>query len=115
MKNFSCLCLFLLLGLVATRSTAQKSIDEKVDSLLALMTLEEKVGQMNQYNGFWNVTGPAPAEGDAATKYKNLTSGKVGSMLNVIGVEEARKVQEAALQSRLGIPMILGYDVIHGR
>ncbi len=44
-------------------NTATDDIGVKVDSLLSLMTLEEKIGQMNQYNGFWNVTGPAPEEG----------------------------------------------------
>ena len=66
---------------------------KKVDSLLALMTLEEKIGQMNQYNGFWDVTGPSPNEGDAK-KYDNLRKGWVGSMLNVRGVAEVRKVQK---------------------
>ena len=98
----------------ATISFAQQSISEKVDSVLSLMTLEEKVGQMTQYNGFWDVTGPVPKEGDASEKYNHLRSGKVGSMLNVRGVEDVRKVQELALQSRLGIPLIIGFDVIHG-
>lgn len=94
---------------------AQNDIDAKVDSLLALMTLEEKIGQMNQYNGFWNVTGPVPAEGDAAKKYEDLKNGRVGSMLNVRGVEEVRRVQQIAVEeSRLGIPLIIGFDVIHG-
>ena len=43
-------------------------IDVKVDSILKLMTLEEKVGQMNQYNGFWDSTGPTPKDGQAAKK-----------------------------------------------
>ena len=89
-------------------------IEAKVNTLLAKMTLEEKIGQMNQYNGFWNFTGPAPAGGEAANKFDNLKSGLVGSMLNVRGVENVRKVQELALQSRLGIPLIIGFDVIHG-
>ncbi|WP_224491270.1 beta-glucosidase BglX [Robertkochia flava] len=96
-------------------STNTNDIDRKVDSLLSLMTLEEKVGQMNQYNGFWNVTGPVPEEGDAAKKYDDLRNGRVGSMLNVRGVEEVRKVQQIAVEeSRLGIPLIIGFDVIHG-
>ena len=79
------------------------------------MSLEEKIGQMNQYNGFWNVTGPVPEEGDEANKYEHLKKGWVGSMLNVHGVEEVRKVQKIAVEeSRLGIPLIIGYDVIHG-
>ncbi|PHS52514.1 MAG: beta-glucosidase BglX [Lutibacter sp.] len=91
------------------------AISKKVDSLLSLMTLQEKIGQMNQYNGFWDVTGPVPDEGDAANKYTHLKKGLVGSMLNVFGVEEVRKVQKIAVEeTRLGIPLIIGYDVIHG-
>jgi len=91
------------------------SIEAKVDSLLTLMTLEEKVGQMNQYNGFWEVTGPAPKEGDAAKKYEQLRKGLVGSMLNVKGVENVLEVQKIAVEeTRLGIPLIIGFDVIHG-
>lgn len=58
------------------------------------MTLEEKVGQMNQYNGFWEVTGPAPEGGSAELKYEHLRSGLVGSMLTVRGVEQVRAVQK---------------------
>jgi len=91
------------------------SIDRKVDSVLALMTLEEKVGQMNQYNGFWEVTGPVPEEGTAALKYEHLKKGWVGSMLNVKGVKDVRALQKIAVEeTRLGIPVIFGFDVIHG-
>ena len=91
------------------------SIDVKVDSLLSLMTLEEKIGQMNQYNGFWNVTGPSPKKGAANLKYKHLEEGLVGSMLNVRGVENVMAVQKIAVEkTRLGIPLIIGFDVIHG-
>nr|WP_245905264.1 beta-glucosidase BglX [Gelidibacter algens] len=91
------------------------SIDIKVNTLLAKMTLEEKIGQMNQYNGFWDVTGPVPSNGDAANKYDHLKKGWVGSMLNVRGVKEVRKVQKIAVEeTRLGIPLIIGFDVIHG-
>ena len=91
------------------------TLDQKVDSLLKLMTLEEKIGQMNQYNGFWDLTGPAPSDGDAANKYNHLKQGLVGSMLNVRGVENVRKVQKIAVEeTRLGIPLIIGFDVIHG-
>lgn len=90
-------------------------LDARVDSLLSLMTLEEKVGQMNQYNGFWEVTGPAPKDGDAARKYEHLRKGLVGSMLNVTGSENVRAVQRIAVEeTRLGIPLVIGYDVIHG-
>ncbi len=92
-----------------------QSIDEKVAALLDKMTLEEKIGQMNQYNGFWDFTGPGPSDGEAAKKYDHLKKGYVGSMLNVRGVKDVRAVQKMAVeQSRLGIPLIIGFDVIHG-
>ena len=90
-------------------------IEAKIDSLLSIMTLEEKVGQMNQYSGFWEVTGPAPKEGDAARKLEDLKNGRVGSVLNVRGADEVRKMQELVVnESRLGIPLLFGFDVIHG-
>jgi beta-glucosidase len=89
--------------------------EKKIDSILNLMTLEEKIGQLNQYNGFWNATGPTPKEGDAAKKYGDLKNGLVGSMLNVQGVKEVKALQKIAVEeTRLGIPLIFGFDVIHG-
>ena len=93
----------------------QNKIDKQIDDLLQRMTLEEKVGQMNQYNGFWDATGPAPQGGNAAVKYEHLKKGWVGAMLNVTGTEEVRKLQKLVVEeSRLGIPLLFGYDVIHG-
>ncbi|GAA3647447.1 beta-glucosidase BglX [Flavivirga jejuensis] len=90
-------------------------ISEKVDALIKIMTLKEKIGQMNQYNGFWDVTGPVPNEGDAEEKYEHLKNGLVGSMLSVRGTKAVRAVQKIAVEeSRLGIPLIIGFDVIHG-
>ena len=91
------------------------TIPQRVNELMAKMTLQEKIGQMNQYNGFWNVTGPSPKEGNAKEKYDHLSQGLVGSMLNVRGAREVRAVQEVAVnKSRLGIPLIIGFDLIHG-
>lgn len=98
-----------------TMKESTNPIAQKVDSLLALMTLEEKIGQMNQYNGFWDVTGPAPEGGSAEKKYEDLRKGYVGSMLTVRGVKEVLAVQKIAVEeTRLGIPLIIGFDVIHG-
>jgi beta-glucosidase len=92
-----------------------RPFEARIDSLLRVMTLEEKVGQMNQYNGFWDITGPVPTVGDAALKYANLEKGLVGSMLNIRGAGQVRKMQALALSgSRLGIPLIFGMDVVHG-
>jgi beta-glucosidase len=97
------------------KTHAVTSIDQKVDSLLNLMTLEEKIGQLNQYNGFWDVTGPDPKEGAAAIKYEHLKKGLVGSMLNIKGVKNVKKIQKIAVEeTRLGIPLLFGFDVIHG-
>ncbi len=91
-------------------------IDKKVNNLLAKMTLEEKIGQMNQYSGFWDVTGPSPEKEEAAIKYEHIKKGYVGSMLNVKeGVAHVRAIQKIAVEeSRLGIPIIFAFDVIHG-
>lgn len=114
-KRYKILIGILLLAFQVQAQNSTNILDQKVDSVLKLMTLQEKIGQMNQYNGFWNVTGPAPENGDAAGKYEHLKTGLVGSMLNVTGVEEVRKVQKIAVEeTRLGIPLIIGFDVIHG-
>ena len=105
----------LILFIFLTNVSYSQNIDEKVEKLLSQMTLTEKIGQMNQYNGFWNVTGPSPKDGNAKEKYDHLAKGLVGSMLNVRGAREVRAVQEVAVnQSRLGIPLIIGFDLIHG-
>jgi len=91
------------------------TVNERVNTLLTQMTLEEKIGQMNQYSSFWDVTGPAPKEGSAAVQFEQLKNGFVGSMLNVHGVENVYKLQKIAVEeTRLGIPLIFGFDVIHG-
>lgn len=96
---------------VTTTATAQTKIDRRVDSVLRLMTLEEKVGQLNQYTADGLATGPVSGDD---RKDEQLRQGKVGSMLNVKGAKDTRAVQTIALQSRLRIPLLFGQDVIHG-
>ena len=96
----------------AFRTTAAQ--EARIDSLIGVMTLAEKAGQMNQYTSFYDVTGPAPDAGKAAERYAQIGAGLVGSMLNVTGAAETRKLQELALGSRLGIPLVFAFDVIHG-
>jgi len=106
------LTLTLLLSLcVARAQSPRKTIAQKVDSVLHLMTLEEKVGQMNQYNGDWDATGPITKDGD---KQEQIRKGMLGSMLNVTGVGHTRELQEMAMQARLRIPLLFGQDIIHG-
>ncbi len=101
--------------LAGENSAKDEKVDKRVEDLLSKMTLEEKIGQMNQFTSRWEMTGPAPANVDSMFIYNMIKEGKLGSMLNVTGVVAARRVQEWAVDSsRLGIPLILGYDVIHG-
>jgi beta-glucosidase len=104
-------CFFFSIILFTSIVAQKKSIDAKVDSVLKMMTLEEKIGQMNQYNGDWEATGPITNDGD---KQNQIRKGMVGSMLNVTGVEHTKALQQMAMQSRLKIPLLFGQDIIHG-
>jgi beta-glucosidase len=112
---------FLQIILVATlifNYSCNESVSEKeifISDLMSKMTLDEKVGQMNQYNGFWDATGPLPQKGYEKGRYDDLRNGMVGSMLNVTGVKNVSALQKIAVEeTRLGIPLIFGFDVIHG-
>ncbi|MFN8363558.1 MAG: beta-glucosidase BglX [Cloacibacterium normanense] len=91
--------------------SAQKSIDQKVTELMAKMTLEEKIGQLNQYNDDITATGPITKDADKAGQVR---AGKLGSILNAIGAKNTKNWQDQAMQSRLKIPLLFGQDVIHG-
>jgi beta-glucosidase len=87
------------------------SIDRQVDSVLSLMTIDEKVGQLTLYTSDWDVTGPTIRAG-----YKDdIKTGKVGSIFNAFTANYTRDLQKLAIEnSRLHIPLLFGYDVIHG-
>ena len=103
-------CILVLLA-TCTMHAQTKTIDQKVALLLKQMTLEEKMGQLNQYSGKEEATGPITIDTNKETEIK---SGILGSMLNVIGATHTKQYQELALQSRLKIPLLFGLDVIHG-
>lgn len=85
--------------------------DRKVDSLLKQMSLDEKIGQMSQFSCNWDVTGAIMP--DDYREY--LRKGMVGSILNGYTVAGIRRLQSEALEhSRLKIPVLFGYDVVHG-
>ena len=89
-------------------------VEERVKDLLARMTIEEKAGQLSQLNG-GVFTGPALHDPGQKAKMEDVRNGKVGSMLNVSGSTETRAIQKiAAEETRLGIPLLFGFDVIHG-
>ena len=109
--NFSRLVLFIFTLIPCSLFAQWTAIDKKVDSLLRLMTLEEKVGQLNQLSSDFAATGPITKDGD---KQDRVRQGKIGSYLNVTGAARTRSLQEIAMQSRLRIPLLFAQDVIHG-
>lgn len=120
-KTFSLIVFVILFASIGFKENQpdKKIIDEKriearVDSVLSLMTLEEKIGQLNQlsYGVGWGPT----VKATVPDEYKKLIkAGKVGSFLNAIGAEFTYELQKIAVkESRLKIPLIFGLDVIHG-
>lgn len=88
-----------------------KDVDPKVDSLLRIMTLDEKIGQMVLFTSDWDVTGPTIKEG----YLDDIRSGRCGNIFNAYTTDYIREIQRVAVEeSRLGIPLLFGYDVVHG-
>lgn len=87
------------------------SMDTKIDSLISLMTIEEKVGQLTLYTSDMDQTGAFIRK-----EYENdIKQGKAGAIFNAYGADYTRHLQEMAVNNtRLRIPLIFGYDVIHG-
>jgi beta-glucosidase len=106
----------LLLCAVLCRSQAaiaqDSPIERRIDSLLSIMTLEEKCGQLNQINGHWTDSTGAFLVDSELVQVRN---GLVGSVFNFTGARAVANLQkEAVSRSRLHIPLIFGLDVIHG-
>jgi beta-glucosidase len=115
MKRISslCICAILLITQLGCQSKTKQSrnfdpvMEAKIDALLSKMTLEEKAGQMTQKGG-GGEDGPADVEGE-------IRKGSISSFLNITDLEKRNKFQKVAVEeSRLGIPLIFGFDVIHG-
>lgn len=105
MKKSCYLALFLIFfGLKTSAQTSTAVIEKKIEVLLKKMTLKEKIGQMNQLSA-----------DDMETNFKVIKQGMAGSVLSITNPEIANKAQRIAVeQTRLGIPLIFGRDVIHG-
>lgn len=105
-------CFFLQIIVGQQKASRSKNsdvqIEQKVNALLAKMTLAEKLGQLQQLDGDWGTGEARPEQLELARK------GLLGSTLNVRGFKGANDLQKAAMQSRLKIPVLLGFDVIHG-
>lgn len=117
MKKFLISIISITVALSAFQSCKSVSADpeatlnRRVDSVLMLMTLEEKIGQMVLYTSDWDVTGPTLR----SSYIEDIRNGHCGNIFNAHTTEYVRKLQKIAVEeSRLGIPLLFGYDVIHG-
>lgn len=111
--SFALLCLLILTGCGKDKDQRDAEVDKFVDDLLSRMTLEEKIGQTVLYtSGYDVITGPT-----VDPNYKEyLKKGMVGGIFNAVGADYTRSLQKIAVEeTRLGIPLIFGYDVIHGQ
>lgn len=87
------------------------ALERMADSVLALMTTGEKLGQMNLLTSDWDVTGPTMRE----AYLEDIRAGRCGNIFNAHTVDYNRELQKIAVEeTRLGIPLLFGYDVIHG-
>ena len=99
------------LGALSAQAVDQAKMDQFINDLMGKMTLQEKIGQLNLPVTGDIITG-STVSGDVVSKIK---AGQVGGLFNMKGVQSIRALQEVAVkQSRLGIPLIFGMDVIHG-
>jgi len=115
MRNFTILALLASVILTACKQTSQtaedKRIEFKVDSVMRMMTLDEEIGQMVLYSSDWDVTGPSLKKG----YMDEIRKGNCGNIFNAHTAAYTRKLQKIAVEeSRLHIPLLFGYDVIHG-
>ena len=96
---------FALLSLMACNNTPTDETERRIEELLSKMTLEEKIGQLNQLTGV----------GATEERCNQIRNGEVGSILNEVDPVVVNKLQHVAVEeSRLGIPIIIARDVIHG-
>ena len=83
----------------------------RVETLISAMTLPEKLGQLTMTTGGYAVTGPVRVEDPTGA----IVAGAIGNLLNVVGADEVFRLQRLAVdESRLGVPLLIGFDVIHG-
>jgi beta-glucosidase len=109
------LFIFLLVALISCKQPKDSATDQKmdafVDGLIKKMTLDEKIGQISLFTSDWSTTGPS-----MRNDYIDLIKqGKAGSVFNAFTVDFVKELQRIAVEeTRLHIPLLFGYDVIHG-
>ena len=93
------------------RGSGERGAAQRIESLIGKMSLSEKLGQLTMTASRYAVTGPIIA-GDSTQAIKD---GTIGNLLNMVGADHVRSVQRLAVEeSRLGIPLLIGFDVVHG-
>ena len=108
---FAFLSVLLFASCRGRREASLMDVDPRVDSLIRIMTLDEKIGQMVLFTSDWDVTGPTIREG----YLDDIRSGRCGNIFNAYTVDYISELQRVAVEeSRLGIPLMFGYDVVHG-
>jgi beta-glucosidase len=112
MKNKAVFFTIMLAMALQTTQGQQETNDRSfIDSLMSEMTVEEKIGQLTLFTSDWTTTGPSLKD----DYEKDVKEGRCGNIFNAHTVKYNRKLQEIAVnESRMGIPLLFGYDVIHG-
>ena len=110
-RSIALFILTLSLSVVFAQKTSVKNIDSRLETLLAKMTLDEKIGQLNQVAGDIS-TGTEFAKDDLIAQ---IRANKVSSVLSHTNFQNKVTMQRVAVnETRLGIPLVFGFDVIHG-
>lgn len=111
MKTARILTIICFVFLLPATLCAQQNKEQFINTLMSKMTLEEKIGQMTLFTSDWDVTGPTVR----SNYLEDIKSGKMGSIFNAYTVKYNRVLQKTAVEeTRLKIPLLFGYDVIHG-
>ncbi len=107
--------LFVGCTIISCATDNRTETEKKIDDLISKMTIEEKLGQMNLISDPYMSTGASAATDHNQNIDEMVRSGKVGNFLNVVGAEKTLRLQQIAVkETRLGIPLLFGFDVIHG-
>jgi beta-glucosidase len=101
-KMVKILCATLCLAATAAASAPAQDVERRIDDLLARMTLEEKIGQLNLISH------------GISLRWEDIPEGRAGALINFNNAQDIARAQQAARQSRLGIPPLFGLDVLHG-
>ena len=115
MKIFTVSTIIVIVSIVACSNNKEQSAYSKrdtfIEDLMKKMTLEEKIGQLTLFSSGYDITGSTMHENYAS----DIKAGRVGAVFNAFGVKFTTELQKIAVEeTRLGIPLLFGYDVIHG-